>query len=461
MKSTVHFAPYVPGQDGPWDAHAAAHLLRRVGFGATPEEIQQTVKKGLETTVEDLFADDREQEAEFQDTFRRVHGTLVDFEGGGQFQAWWCYRMLQTQAPLREKLTLFWHGHFATSSQKVTELPLMHQQCETLRRHAWGNFHDLVLAVSRDPAMLVWLDNEANTKEHPNENLARELMELFTVGIGNYTEKDVREAARALTGWHRDGAKFRLRAEAHDPGVKTFLGQRGHFDGTDVVDVLMQQTATPRFIARKLLIFFACPEPPEEVVTEAGELFAQMRLSVKWFLRDLFQSKFFFSAACRRTRIASPVELVIGTCRSLGVRLPCQELYASMAAMGQDLFAPPNVKGWDGEKKWINSAAWAVRGEFAKRIAALASTNGVGPRLNVGRLVPAGLADPDKVVELLVEGLLDGELAKEKRTEIARFLITAADGPKLDQFRADPAFREQQVRAALALILSLPEYHMV
>ncbi|HEY7327823.1 MAG TPA: DUF1800 domain-containing protein [Gemmataceae bacterium] len=461
MKSTVHFAPYVPGQDGPWDAHTAAHLLRRVGFGATPEEIQQTVKKGFETTVEDLFADDREQEAAFQDTFRRIHGTLVDFEGGGQFQAWWCYRMLQTQAPLREKLTLFWHGHFATSSQKVTELPLMHQQCESLRRHAWGNFHDLVLAVSRDPAMLVWLDNEANTKEHPNENLARELMELFTLGIGNYTEKDVREAARALTGWHRDGAKFHLRAEAHDPGVKTFLGQRGHFDGTDVVDILMQQTATPRLVARKLLIFFACPEPPEEVVTEAGELFAQMRLSVKWFLRDLFQSKFFFSAACRRTRIASPVELVIGTCRSLGVRLSCQELYTSMAAMGQDLFAPPNVKGWDGEKKWINSAAWAVRGEFAKRIAALASTNGVGPRLNVGRLVPAGLADPDKVVDLLVERLLDGELAKEKRAEIARFLITAADGPKLDQFRADPAFREQQVRAALALILSLPEYHMV
>jgi hypothetical protein len=152
---------------------------------------------------------------------------------------------------------------------------------------------------------------------------------------------------------------------------------------------------------------------------------------------------------------------VIGTCRSLGVRLSCQELYTSMAAMGQDLFAPPNVKGWDGEKKWINSAAWAVRGEFAKRIAALASTNGVGPRLNVGRLVPAGLADPDKVVDLLVERLLDGELAKEKRAEIARFLITAADGPKLDQFRADPAFREQQVRAALALILSLPEYHMV
>jgi uncharacterized protein (DUF1800 family) len=459
MGLPTYFTPYVPGPDGPWDAHSAAHLLRRVGFGATRQEINQTVKKGLEAAVEDLFAEDPEQEAEFQETFKRVSGTLVNFETAGQFQAWWCYRMLQTRTPLREKLTLFWHGHFATSSQKVTELPLMHQQCETLRRHAWGNFRDLVVAVCRDPAMLVWLDNEANTKEHPNENLARELMELFTVGIGNYTEKDVREAARALTGWHREGAKFRFRVEAHDGGPKTYLGRKGRFDGTDVVDILMQQPGTPRFIARKLLVFFACPEPPEDVAAEAAELMAQARLSIKWFLRDLFQSKFFYSAACRRTRIASPAELVVGSCRSLGVRLPCPEVYERMAAMGQDLFAPPNVKGWDGEKKWINSATWALRADFAKRIAALASTNRVGPHLDLGQLLPAGPAEPAGVVDVLSERLFDGELPRGKRDEIARFLVTSTDGSKAEQFRTDAAFREQQIRAALALAMSLPEYH--
>ena len=333
----------------PWDARAAAHLLRRAGFGASPAEVARAVEQGREGAVKDLFDEGKDQEAQFQDTFRQLSGRFADFSDAGQLQAWWCYRMLTTRTPLREKLTLFWHGHFATSYRKVEDVFLMHQQCETLRRLAWGNFRDLVTAVSRDPAMLVYLDGESSTKENPNENFARELMELFTIGVGNYTEKDVRDAARAFTGWQRDNAKFAFNAEAHDDGDKAILGRKGKLDGTDVIDALMAHPALPPFIARKLLVFFACPEPPSEVVEEAADVFKSGQFSVKRFLAVLFQSKFFGGEKCRRTRISSPTECVIGTCRSFGVRLAAPECRDRITAMGQELFAPPNVKGWDGE----------------------------------------------------------------------------------------------------------------
>jgi uncharacterized protein (DUF1800 family) len=459
MKPPAHLAPYLPGKDGPWDAAAAAHLLRRAGFGAAPEEVERAVKQGLDAAAAALFDEDRGQEAEFQQTFQRICGTLVDFGDAAQLQAWWCYRMRQTRTPLREKLTLFWHGHFATSASKVEDLHLMHRQCETLRRLAWGEFRELVLAVSRDPAMLVYLDGESNSKEHPNENYARELMELFTVGIGQYTEKDVQEAARAFTGWHRDGAKFVFDAEAHDAGPKQFLGKRGPLDGTDVLDALLEHPALPRSLARKLLLFFACPEPPDAVIEEAADLLGRSRLNVRTFLTTLFTSKFFYSRACRRTRIASPAELVIGTARSLGLRLAAPELRDNLTAMGQELYAPPNVKGWDGEKKWINATTWAARQAFAKRVAELESDGEFGPNLDVGKLVPEEMNDPDKVAGVLVDRLLDGELPPAKRADVAKFLRTGADGEKPEQFREDAEFRTQQVRAAVAVLLSLPEYH--
>lgn len=455
-----HFASYTPGHDGPWDAKTAAHLLRRAGFGATRAEIDAAVEKGLEAAVEDLFDDAEAQEAEFADTFGRICGTFVDFADAGQLQAWWCYRMMHSRTPLREKLTLFWHGHFATSVNKVEESYPLHLQNETLRKHAWGNFRELVLAITKDPAMLVYLDGEVNTKEHPNENFAREVMELFTVGIGNYTERDVLEAARAFTGWQRTApATVTFNAELHDSGRKEFLGRAGRFKAEDIVDILMLQPATPRFIARKLLVFFVCPEPPDEVVTEAADLFVRARLNVEWFLRDLFQSKFFYSATCRRTRISSPAEFVIGTCRSLGVRMAAGELNQNMAGMGLELFNPPNVKGWDGEKKWINSTALAARAAFAERLTQLYSDTAFGPRLDMTQIVPAELDDPAKAVDALVDQLLDGSLPADARREIATLLVSNDQGPQMmDQYRTDLGFRDQQLRAALGLILSLPEY---
>ncbi len=458
-----HFAQFDVGRDGPWDSRTAAHLLRRTGFGATRAEVDAAVAKGLEATVEDLFDDGAAQESEFQETFKRISGNFADFADIGQLQAWWCYRMMKSATPLREKLTLFWHGHFSTSVQKVEESYLMHVQNETLRTHAWGNFRDLVIAISQDPAMLVYLDGESNTKEHPNENFAREVMELFTVGIGNYTERDVLEAARAFTGRQRvSQAIFQFNGELHDNGRKEFLGRRGRFKAEDIIDILMQQPATTWFIARKLLVFFACPEPPDAVVAEAADLFTRARLNVEWFLRDLFQSKFFYSAACRRTRISSPAEFVIGTCRSLGIRMAAGELNQNMAGMGLELFNPPNVKGWDGETKWINSTALAARAAFAERLTQLYSDTAFGPRLDMTQIVPADLDDPAKAVDALVDQLLDGSLPADARREIATLLVSNDQGPQMmDQYRTDLGFRDQQLRAALGLILSLPEYQTV
>ena len=232
--------PFEASASNPFDRRKAAHLLRRAGFGAAPVEISKAVELGVEGAVESMFetAATAAQEAEFQATFDAVSGKLVDFGETDGLQAWWVYRMVHSRSPLVEKLTLFWHGHFATSNEKVEDSGLMHNQVETLRKHAFGNVRALTLAIAKDPAMIVWLDGESNTKAHPNENFARELMELFTCGIGHYTEKDVQEAARAFTGWHREGASFAFRPDEHDGGRhRSFLGKSGRLDGTKTLSI--------------------------------------------------------------------------------------------------------------------------------------------------------------------------------------------------------------------------------
>jgi uncharacterized protein (DUF1800 family) len=452
-------APFVPGPSDPFDRRKAAHLLRRAGFGASPEAIDRAVAEGMEAAVEGLFDDATDEDEAYRKTFDAINGRLLNFGEIEPVQAWWAYRMMTTRAPLREKLTLFWHGHFATGSEKVDDPRLMHRQIETIRRHAWGNVRELTLAIARDPAMLVWLDGESSTREHPNENFARELMELFTCGIGHYTEADVQEAARAFTGWHRDGAAFVFHADDHDPGRKHFLGKSGRFDGADIVDILMQQPATLRFLARKLLRFFAAPEPSETVVDEAAALLDRTRLDVKWFLRELFQSRHFYSPGCYRTRIASPAEFAIGAIRTLDVRWAAPEVVESLDRMDQRLLGPPNVKGWDGERKWINSSTWAARVACARTIALLDSEGGFGANLDLQRLVPADLKDPARVIDTLAAILLQGDLPPEARRDLAEFLVTTDEGRKLEMFRDDGDFRNEKIRGALGLILSLPEYH--
>jgi len=456
-----HLAPWSPAGPDAFDARKAAHLLRRSGFGASPDDVAKAVKDGVEATVESLFdgASAAEEDRAFASAFEAIAGTLVDFSDADRLRGWWVHRMLRTKAPLREKLALFWHGHFATSVEKVEDVHLMGRQVDTLRRLGSGNFRELVLAVARDPAMLIYLDGESSTKARPNENFGRELMELFTCGIGHYTEADVQAAARAFTGWNRDGAEFSFKANDHDAGRKRFLGKTGRFDGGDIVDILIQHPSTARNIAAKLLRFFACPEPGPEVVEEAASLLERTRLDVKWFLRELFQSRYFYSPACYRTRIATPAEFVVGTVRSLGVRWAAGEIVERMKAMGQDLFAPPNVKGWDGEKKWINSSTWAARTASALAIAKLESDSPHAANLDLAALVPDSLREPVEIVDRLADLLLQGDLGPESRRELADFLVATAEGQNSGAFRDDDDLRRQKTRGLIALMLALPEYH--
>jgi len=455
----LFFEPFVPGAADSFDARKAAHLLRRAGFGASPDAVAGAVARGLEETIDDLFADAQDEEQEFQKTFAAIGGKFVNAGDHGISQGWWLYRMLTTRVPLREKLALFWHGHFATSIHKVEDMQLLLRQLEMLRRLGPGSFRELVQAVARDPAMIVWLDGESNVKEHPNENFARELMELFTCGIGNYTEQDVLEAARAFTGWHRSGAEFAFNAEQHDYGVKKILGRRGKFDGGDVIDLLMAQAATPRFIARKLLRYFAAPNPSDEVVAEAAELYDRTQLNTRLFLRELLQSRYFFSDECFRTRIASPTEFVVGIARTLSVRQPALDLVGNLNAMGQELFGPPNVKGWDGEEKWINSTTLAARLSYARSTPEMNSEgNQLNPHCPVEQFVPKENKSPAEIVEKLAQVLWQGELGAETRQEFEAFLVRGDDGPHPEVFRDDEGFRTMKVRQLLGIMLSLPEY---
>lgn len=450
---------FVPDEAHPFDARKAAHLLRRAGFGAGRSEIAAAVVRGLEETVEELFDPAADEEKEFQRTFDAINGRLVNAGDPEVAQSWWLFRMLTTRVPLREKLTLFWHGHFATSVDKVDDTQLMLKQIDTLREHAWGSFRDLVLAMARDPAMLVWLDGESSTKEHPNENFARELMELFTCGIGNFTEQDVLEAARAFTGWHRQGERFHFEAEAHDFGPKRLFGRRGKFDGTDVIDLLMAKRATPRFIAAKLLRFFANPNPAPGIVDAAAELFDQTQLNVKLFLKELFASQYFFSDECYRSRIASPVEFVVGLSRTLAVRQPATEVAGQIGAMGQTLLTPPNVKGWDGEEQWINSTSLAARLSYARSVPELdAGDNRFNPHCPVEQFVPAGLNKAESIVEILADVLFQGDLADDIRSELVAFLTQPSQGASPDSFRNDAEYRAVKVRQLVGVMLSLPEY---
>jgi hypothetical protein len=453
-------APFEPSRESPWDREKAAHLCRRAGFGAPRRELEEVVQLGPEGAVDRFLKVDADRDAEYLELFDTVRRGLVAFQFPPNLQGWWLFRMQREPFPLREKMTLFWHGHFATSFRKVEDLRFMHQQNETLRRGALGDFRDLVLAVSRDPAMIVWLDNQENRKGSPNENYARELMELFTLGEGNYTERDVQEAARAFTGWHQEDGRFVFRREAHDFGRKTILGMSGNFDGADVVDIVLQQPQAKRFLAAKLLTYFVAPDPAEELIAEAAQALADCNLEMRWFVRTLLMSKAFYAPESLYSKIKSPVEFAVGALRDLDAVAPGQELAELMAPMGQELFAPPSVKGWDGERDWISSNAWLARGRFAEFLSHAPDGESFGPHLPMQSHVSFDERDPRRYVDYYVDRLAQGRVGESKRQELVQYLYTTDEGEHREVFEHEPEFRMHKSRGLIRLILSLPEYHV-
>jgi uncharacterized protein (DUF1800 family) len=293
------------------------------------------------------------------------------FERGMELRAWWLREMLVTPSPLTERMTLFWHNHFATSQQKVRADRLMYRQNVLLRREALGNFATLLHAVAKDPAMLVYLDNAGSRRQAPNENFAREVMELFTLGEGNYGERDIKEAARAFTGWSidRDSGEYKYRPFFHDGGEKTVLGKTGRLDGDEVIDILLARPETARFIAAKAWREFVSPAPDAREVGRWAAVFRDSRYEVKPLLRAVFLSDAFWSADNRASLIKSPVDVVVGTMRTFDIRpFDLRAAVFACAALGQNPFSPPNVKGWPGGEAWINSATLLGRKQLLDRM---------------------------------------------------------------------------------------------
>ena len=331
---------------------------------------------------------------------------------------WWANRMLVTPRPLEEKLTLFWHGHFATGQNKVRDYRMMLQQNRMLRANASGNLRDLLVGILKDPGMLVYLDNGENIKSHPNENFGRELLELFTMGVGNYSERDVREAARAFTGWTNDVLTYKFDSAEHDFGNKTFLGRTGALNGDDIIDTILAQPVTGEFVAGKLYRYFVREDISSDVKAELGRSFRASGYQIKPLMRRMLLSKDFYSAPSVATQIKSPVHLVVSTYRKMGLRdVPTIPDFGRMTGgLGQTLFEPPNVAGWAGGRTWITPATLLQRGNLFRDVmfpdvkgfrppdrAMSATDTRVGERLaqgmNITEATREGDAESNKMVD--------------------------------------------------------------
>jgi hypothetical protein len=400
-----------------WTRERARHLLDRAGFGGPPEEVAQLAAMSPEAAVAwfvDFKSIDNSNLPQFEHSGiydpsltpfppTRPAATRLGAETGTAMGVaakpsgprrlqpianrfffwlrasmletrrvgnWWADRMVATKRPLEEKLALFWHGHFASSEEKVRDYRKMLGQVRLFQEHAAGNFRTLLSAVARDPAMLVFLDAGQNLKGHPNENFGRELMELFTMGVGNYTEQDIREAARAFTGWGDKGLAFYIDDAKYDNGDKTVLGHTGPFDGQEVLDIILAQPATAHFIAGKLYRYLVRDDLSPQFQDRLGVLLRSSNYEIAPFLRTVFLSRDFYSAASTGTHIKSPVELIVSTYRRLGLDATpgMPDFNSASTALGQTLLYPPTVAGWSQGWAWVTPGSLFARGNFAQSV---------------------------------------------------------------------------------------------
>ena len=367
----------------------ARHLLARTGFGPSDAAVRACAPLTREQAVDKLLRETRTTavtppppsaldtsplrppRAQDASEAERKAFQQQQIREGLALRGWWVQEMLVTPSPLTERMTLFWHNHFVSAQPKVRFARLMYRQNATLRENALGNFGVLLHAIARDPAMVVYLDSVQNRKGAPNENFAREVMELFTLGEGHYGEQDVKEAARAFTGWSldRETGAFMFRRFLHDDGQKTVLGKSGRLDGDAVLDILLAQPETAEFIVTKLWREFVAPDPDPAAIARIARRFRESNYDIRIALREMLVSDAFYAPENRGVLVKSPVELVVGTLRSLGLA-PVEALPFAVAAatMGQNLLSPPNVKGWPGADAWINTTTLLARKQFLDRV---------------------------------------------------------------------------------------------
>ena len=458
------------------DIALMGHLMRRAGFGATREEIEARAAYGYEATVEELLNPEG-QEAVDQLELQRYQGwTWKPGTVQGMGAAEWMYYLLNSKRPLEEKMTLFWHQVFATGVSKVDHYDEVNDQIILFRELGLGNYKKLLIAMAQDPAMLYWLDNNENHKDAVNENWGRELLELFSMGVGNYTEVDVRECSRAFTGWTitpklarfpmgRFDWFFQYRDEDHDDTEKTFLGETGNFNGEDILNIVCQQPATAEFIARHLYNFFVADEaqvpawavtPPKD--QDAIELLADTLMEsdydIRATLKVLFNSDFFKNA--RFARLKSPTEVVVGAIRLVGgAEFPAPglgDLSRQPCYMGQDLLNPPSVEGWHTGAEWINSGSLMRRVNFTADL--IGDTERPGIQAIVNRLKGQNATSPEQLVDGCLDLLGPLEVADESRRELIDFVSESGNA----NWDSDAAASTQRVGELLQLIVSLREY---
>ena len=457
-----------------------AHLMRRAGFGATLQELEESQAKGYEATVETLLHPEDVPEWD-DDLFRRYQPDLNSVMYFESAQAYWMYKMINSKRPLEEKIALFWHGLFATAYGKLNHAKGVVNQTDTFRRHGLGSFHNILMELSRDPAMIFWLDNKDNHKDAPNENYGRELLELFSMGIGNYTEDDVKNCARAFTGWtiandeymsvraSRDSIwpsgridwQFEYRPEDHDDTEKKFLGRTGNFNGEDIIDIIAMRPATSWFIASKLYNYFVSDTPNEEAIAFLAEEYRKSSGDIRSMMRGLFLSDYFKSEDVWYSRVKSPAELVVGTARLAGSyqspRWDITNLASDANFMGQEILNPPTVEGWHTGTEWVDTGTLVERVNSSALV--IGDTVQPGVQAMIQRLKggqnsyqPAELVDE---CLLLLGGLSVSDSTHDRLVEFAATWGEVSFTPE------DAAScSEQQVVELLQVILATREYQM-
>lgn len=458
------------------DAHKVTHLLRRAGFGASPAELGDYLHLGVSGATERLL----NYASVTNDVDARLAAFNFTFDTRINLQRWWLARMLLTKRPLEEKMTLFWHGVLTSSFSRIGkpyQLPLMIDQNSLIRTHAMGRFDDLVRGVSTSPAMLYWLDGHSSTGTKPNENYSRELMELFTLGIGHYTQDDVTAGAKALSGWVVRNGQGVFEPHRFYQGTVTYLGHTGHLGLDDIVKIVCAHPATPQRIARLLWSFFVFEEPSQSDVQPLVDAYQKSDHQISAMVRAMLTSPAFFSDKAYRARVKSPVEFTVGAVRATGLT-PTAPLLTMMAqqltTMGQTVFDPPNVAGWPGDKvsaAWLSTQTWITRVNFINQLMGVA-TGEQGNHLGGATSASASplqaiitaqhIAKPEDLVNSFVSLLLDNHLASDRRAIVLDALTSAATAGAGATFTLSggATLPAAAVRQALYLLMSMPEYQM-
>ncbi len=459
------------------DIASIAHLMRRAGFGASRQELEERAAKGYEATVEDLLHPEEQPPIDDDILYRFMPG----YEGalGPPInQAEWVYRMVNTQRPLEEKLALFWHQLFATGNSKVDNPPEITQQIAMFRRQALGSFRDLLVELAKNPAMIWWLDNNGNHNGAINENWGRELLELFSMGVGNYSEDDIKDASRAFTGWTIEPKiprnplgrfywNFEYRAEDHDDGEKSFLGQTGRFNGEDIIDIVVKQPATARFLARHLYNFFVVGEPQvpswninppndPDAVDQLVAAYDESDGDLRSMMRLLFNSDFFKNA--RFARVKSPAELVVSTVKMAGNYQGPRPGFNMLAMecnwQGQELLNPPSVESWHTGGEWIDGGALVRRVNFAAGL--MGDTSLPGIREIVEELRQRGVSAPEEFVDACLDLVGPLEFSESTRSEL---LDQATEDGELNWDTDEDAEKsEKKIGVMLALITASRDF---